>query len=67
MEAYLVVLVGEAEPLVERNGSVDVLVDRLELVRRASLMFNPIKLVIMDHDDDEGEDDVEDDGEEGVC
>ena len=64
---HLVVLISKAEPLVERDGTVAVLVDRLELVRRASLMFNPIKLVIMDHDDDEGEDDVEDDGEEGVC
>ena len=64
---HLVVLISKAEPLVERDGTVAVLVDRLELVRRASLMFNPIKLAIMDHDDDEDEDDVEDDGEEGVC
>ena len=53
-EAYLVVLVGEAEPLVERDGTVAVVVDRLELVGRASLTLN-------DDDGEDGDDDSDDD------
>ena len=34
---YLVVLVGKAQPLVERDGTVAVLVDGLEHISRASL------------------------------
>ena len=50
MEGYLVVLVGKAEPLVERDGTVAVVVDRLELVGRASLTLN---------DDDDDNDDAQ--------
>ena len=39
LKGYLVVLVCKAKPLVERNGTVAVLVDRLELVRWASLIL----------------------------
>ena len=34
---YLVVLVGKAQPLIERDGTIAVLVDGLEHVSRASL------------------------------
>ena len=40
---HLVVLVGEAEPLVKGNGAVPVLVNRLELVGRASLDCYQVK------------------------
>ena len=40
---HLVVLVGKAEPLVKGNGAVAVLVNSLELVRRASLDCDQVK------------------------
>ena len=40
---HLVVLVGKAEPLVKGNGAVTVLVNRLELVGRASLDRDQVK------------------------
>ena len=47
LKGYLVVLVCKAKPLVERNGTVAVLVDRLELVRRASLILNTMMMSTM--------------------
>ena len=40
---HLVVLVGKAEPLVKGNSAVAVLVNRLELVGRASLESDQVK------------------------
>ena len=40
---HLVVLVGKAEPLVKGNSAVAVLVNRLELVGRASLDCDQVK------------------------
>ena len=68
-EAYLVVLVGKAEPLVERDGTVAVVVDRLELVGRASLIIEQHDDCVHygdqgyydDHNDNDDDDDYEDD------